>query len=257
MSIGRRHGPSLAEQGMDVTTTLRAAVALRALILITVLPEENEHLRQNAGSRQQCPALSRPSAHFDREDMMAEHVVLFAGPMGAGKTTAIESLSEIEIVKTEASNTDRKSADKATTTVAFDYGEITVDDVTKIRLYGAPGQKRFDFMWSILMERAKGLLLLINNDATEPIVEMLTYLEQFRELHERGAVVVGISRADVGAGPSIDHFAAALSASLPEVIVPVFTVDARDAEQMKTLLLTLVANVEIRESLNALKGASW
>jgi hypothetical protein len=79
-----------------------------------------------------------------------EHIILFAGPMGSGKTTAIKSLSDIPVIATEAANSDRETADKATTTVAIDYGEIGVTDEEKIRLYGIPGQRRFDFMWRIL-----------------------------------------------------------------------------------------------------------
>ena len=75
---------------------------------------------------------------------MAEHVILFAGPMGAGKTTAIRTLSDIEVVSTEAANSERNVVDKPTTTVALDYGEITLGDEEKIRLYGVPGQERFD-----------------------------------------------------------------------------------------------------------------
>ena len=65
---------------------------------------------------------------------MAGHVVIFAGPMGAGKTTAIKTLSEIDVVSTEAANTDRDTVNKATTTVALDYGEIGLSDVEKVRL---------------------------------------------------------------------------------------------------------------------------
>ena len=68
-----------------------------------------------------------------------EHIILFAGPMGAGKTTAIQSLSDTPVIATEAANSDRETADKATTTVALDYGEIIVSDEEKIRLYGIPG----------------------------------------------------------------------------------------------------------------------
>jgi uncharacterized protein len=181
---------------------------------------------------------------------MAEHVILFAGPMGAGKTTAIDALSEIPTVKTEAANTDRATADKDTTTVALDYGEITVDATEKVRLYGVPGQKRFDFMWTILKERARGLLLLVNNDAPDPVALLLEYLEEFRDLDERGAIVVGVSRTDIG-GPPVADYAAALAAAHPGMLVPVFSVDPRDGAQMRTLLMTLIANIEMRELLAA------
>ncbi|MBH0022686.1 ATP/GTP-binding protein [Salinibacterium sp. SWN248] len=180
---------------------------------------------------------------------MSEHVVLFAGPMGSGKTTAIRSLSEIDVVSTEATNTDRETADKETTTVALDYGEITIDDVTKVRLYGVPGQKRFDFMWSILAGRARGLLLLINNDAPDSVALLLEYLNNFRDLHSRGAVVIGVTKSDVSDAPSVADYSAALTAASPDQLIPVFTVDPRNAEEMRTLLLTLVASVEMRELL--------
>jgi len=180
---------------------------------------------------------------------MAEHVILFAGPMGAGKTTAIEALSEVPVVRTEAANTDRETADKATTTVALDYGEITVGDVDKVRLYGIPGQRRFDFMWQILKDRARGLVVLVNADAPDPVASMLEFIEEFRDLHDRGGVVVGVTRADVVGGTSTDAFSDALSAAHPEMLVPVFTVDPREPEQMTTVLLTLVANIEMRAAM--------
>jgi uncharacterized protein len=169
--------------------------------------------------------------------------------MGAGKTTAIQSLSEIDVVRTEANNSERHIVDKATTTVALDYGEILIDGEDKVRLYGIPGQKRFDFMWAILKKRAKGMILLVNSDAPDPIGEMLYFIDEFRELYDRGGVIVGISRADVGAGPALADFSAALERTNPELVIPIFTVDPRDRDQMVDVLLTLVVNIEMREAL--------
>ena len=158
---------------------------------------------------------------------MAEHVILFAGPMGAGKTTAIQSLSEIAVVSTEAANTERDIVDKATTTVALDYGEITVSDDEKIRLYGVPGQRRFDFMWSILKARARGLVLLVNNDAPEAVALAIEYLRNFEELVASGGVVVGVTRVDLGAGPVTGDYQAALAEAWPGAMIPVLTLDPR------------------------------
>ncbi|WP_423922057.1 GTP-binding protein [Frigoribacterium sp. 2-23] len=177
---------------------------------------------------------------------MAEHVILFAGPMGAGKTTAIETLSETAVVRTEAANTDRETADKDTTTVALDYGEITLAADEKVRLYGVPGQQRFDFMWTILKERAEGMVLLVNNDAADPIGEMLHFLDEFRDLYDKGGVIVAATRSDVASTPSVADYSAALSERRPDLIVPVFTVDPREESQMRTVLMTLVANIEMR-----------
>jgi len=180
---------------------------------------------------------------------VAEHVVLFAGPMGAGKTTAIRALSEIEVVSTEAANSDRAAADKATTTVALDYGEISVSAAEKVRLYGVPGQKRFDFMWTILAERAEGVMLLVNADAANPVETALEFVTDFRALYERGGIVIGLTRADLVPDALIEEYSDALADALPEVLIPVFTVDARSESDMTELLMTLVANVELKQAV--------
>lgn len=177
---------------------------------------------------------------------MAEHVILFGGPMGAGKSTAIQTLSETAVVSTEAANTDRATADKDTTTVALDYGEITLGPDEKVRLYGIPGQQRFDFMWTILKERAEGMVLLVNNDAADPLGEMIAFLDEFRDLYGKGGVIVAATRSDVSATPTVADYAAALSEHRPDMVVPVFTVDPREDDQMRTVLMTLVANIEMR-----------
>ncbi|RVQ69486.1 ATP-binding protein [Croceicoccus ponticola] len=182
---------------------------------------------------------------------MTEHVILFAGPMGAGKTTAIESLSEIETIRTEAINTDRETADKDTTTVALDYGEITVGDEDKVRLYGLPGQRRFDFMWTILNERAVGLVLLVNNDAADPIKDLDEFLEEFGELHEKGGIVVCVTRTDVAPIPRIDKYAERVRELMPGRMIPVFTADARNSDQMRTCLMSLIANIEMTAMIAA------
>lgn len=186
---------------------------------------------------------------------MAEHVILFAGPMGAGKTTAIRSLSEIDVVSTEAANTDRETSDKATTTVALDYGEIDLDGLEKVRLYGIPGQRRFDFMWQILKERAKGMVLLINNDAQHPLQQMLEFLTEFDDLYRRGGVIIGITRTDLATRPTVADYASALSAERPDLIVPIFTVDPRSADEMRMVLMTLIVNIETRDSFGPLEAS--
>jgi signal recognition particle receptor subunit beta len=187
---------------------------------------------------------------------MTEHVVLFAGPMGAGKTTAIRSISEIEVVSTEAANTDRATVDKPTTTVALDYGEILIAEDEKVRLYGIPGQRRFRFMWQILKERARGMILLVNNDAAEPIADMLGFLDEFGELYERGGVVIGVTRTDVGTGPSLADYIEALEAAYPSLVVPVFTVDPRERGDVRIAMLALIANIEMRDTYRAAEAAT-
>jgi len=184
---------------------------------------------------------------------MAEHVILFAGPMGAGKTTAIRSLSDIEVVSTEAFNTDHTISDKETTTVALDYGEIGVNEGEKIRLYGVPGQRRFDFMWSILKERAMGLLLLVNADAPNVADGVREHLEAFRSVVDRGGVVIGITRTDLNRASFLGLVRKAAIEAYPDRPTPVFEVDARDTTQMRVMLMTLIADVETREMMKGFR----
>ena len=90
--------------------------------------------------------------------ILQQYKIVFAGSMGAGKTEAIRSLSEVPVLATEAFNTDSQAHNKMQTTVGIDYGEITLDDGVKIGLYGTPGQARFDFIWPVI---AKVLLVLL------------------------------------------------------------------------------------------------
>lgn len=186
-----------------------------------------------------------------------EHIILFAGPMGAGKTTAIRTLSDIDVVSTEAANTDRAQSDKETTTVALDYGEIGISDEEKIRLYGIPGQRRFEFMWKILRERAEGMVLLVHNDAPDAVGSVREFIIEFFDLVERGGVVVGITRSDVAPGPTVTDFTDALELEHPELMVPVMLVDPRDRGHMELLIMTLVANLETRAAYGTALEASF
>ena len=166
---------------------------------------------------------------------MAEYVILFAGPMGAGKTTAIRSLSEIEVVSTEAVNSDRSLSDKPTTTVALDYGEIDLDP-DKVRLYGVPGQERFDFMWEILGEGMLGYVLLLDANRQDSLDEAVSILAAFRKM-ARVPFVVGLNRAEA-VDPEVE--ARVRDALELGSAVPVVACDATDRASVKNVLLALL-----------------
>lgn len=171
-----------------------------------------------------------------------EYKLLFAGSMGAGKTTAIASISEIAPVSTEVQNTDRRTHAKATTTTAMDYGEVTLPDGGKLRLYGTPGQDRFDFMWKILSQGALGVVILVDNSRPDPIADLRTYLEAFAETAQNSRAVIGIGRTETHCSPSIDdHYAAMLESG---VVAPIFSVDVRQRSQVLLLLDALFNQIE-------------
>jgi signal recognition particle receptor subunit beta len=184
--------------------------------------------------------------------------LLFAGPVGAGKTTAIQTLSDIGVVSTEATASDEVAKLKPTTTVAMDFGLMKLANGDQVRLYGAPGQKRFDFMWEILSENALGLVLLIDASAPEPLADLLTYVREFRPLIDRSALVVGLTHGESGAQLRLREL---LAKALSEQGLPpcVMDVDARDRPQMALLVRALIYGIDpftgIDQARAALAGA--
>lgn len=169
---------------------------------------------------------------------MNEHKIIFAGPVGSGKTSAIACLSEIPIVSTDVCATDEVKERKETTTVAMDYGFFTLDDGEYIHLYGTPGQERFDFMWDILAEGGLGLVLLLDATAIDPIAELSRYLDAFSGFIDETGAVIGITHSDVGNPECFDSIQSHLvSRNRP---YPILEVDAREAEDVKLLVLALL-----------------
>lgn len=171
-----------------------------------------------------------------------EQKIIFTGPVGAGKTTAIGSISDIPVVQTEAKATDDVVLRKANTTVAMDYGTLSLDDNIKIHLYGTPGQERFSFMWDILSLGGLGLVLLIDNAREDPLADLEFYVKAFKRFIDKSAVVVGVTRMDEKPRPGLYSFHTKLTEL--GVKAPVFEVDARDREDVKTLLLGLLAMLD-------------
>ena len=107
--------------------------------------------------------------------------MVVTGPFSAGKTEFIRSVSEIDVVSTERRiSSAAEKAVKDSTTVAMDFGRITVDDDLVLYLFGTPGQKRFDFMWEILSEGMLGFIVMVDSTRPETYREARSILETFR-----------------------------------------------------------------------------
>lgn len=171
--------------------------------------------------------------------------IIFTGPMGAGKTTAIGAISEIPPISTDVHCSDETKLRKETTTVAMDYGYITLEDGTRIHLYGTPGQQRFDYMWTILTKGGIGLVLLIDNTSPNPLADLEFYLEAFKEFIEQTAAVIGITRMDMSSRVTLDDYANKLLER--GQIFPVFEVDVRHANDVHILIHALLAILQDNE----------
>lgn len=174
----------------------------------------------------------------ENEQEEGEFKIVFTGPMGAGKTTAIGAISDVAPVRSEVVNTDRNAHAKETTTVGFDFGRIALPNGQVVRLYGTPGQTRYRFMWDIVSRGAAGVILLL--DATQPgaLVQMDQYLEAFRPLIPSGAIVIGVGRTGEAGALGSEAFTSRLDTH--GVLLPVLSVDVRRRADVMMLVQTLV-----------------
>lgn len=178
--------------------------------------------------------------------IMHQYKILFSGPVGAGKTTAIKTLSDIDVVATEAKATDNVKSIKDNTTVAMDYGRINLDSETAVHLYGTPGQERFNFMWDILAQGALGLVLLIDCSVETTLADIDAYLSAFSEFTANNPVVIGLTRGDLleASGKSIGWDDINKKLTERGMFVPIFEVDARNKKDISVLVEALILSID-------------
>jgi signal recognition particle receptor subunit beta len=158
------------------------------------------------------------------------------GPFAAGKTTLIRTISEITVLSTERGVTDSTRKRKAETTVAMDFGRITIDRDLVLYLFGTPGQDRFDFMWEILGEGMIGYLLLIDAEREDSLDQAVAIHEAFRKM-ARVPYVVALNRASPDDHALVETVRSRLN--IPGDIA-ILACDATDKESVKNVLLALL-----------------
>lgn len=173
--------------------------------------------------------------------LLQKYKIVFGGTMGAGKSSAINMLSDVPVVSTEAVNTDMQAHSKALTTVGIDYGEIVLDDGATIGLYGTPGQERFNFMWSIVCKGAIGIVVLIDHSSANRLKDLDFYLNEFKKYGEN--IVIGITHLDESQDQQLKLYRDWLNVN--KYNYPLFSVDARQKNDVLLMVETLIANVEI------------
>lgn len=168
---------------------------------------------------------------------------VIAGGFGVGKTTFIGAVSEVKPLTTEAAMTTVSTgvddtthvASKTTTTVALDFGRISIDPTLILYLFGTPGQERFGFMWDDLAVGAVGGVALVD---TRRIDDSFVAIDWFEA---RGVpFVVGVNTFDGAERFGVDEIREALGV---DPAIPVLPCDARSKDEVKTVLVALVQHL--------------
>jgi len=166
--------------------------------------------------------------------------MVVTGPFSAGKTEFIRSVSEIDVVSTERkiSSPSEKSVKEATT-VAMDFGRITVDDDLVLYLFGTPGQRRFDFMWEILSEGMLGFIVMVDSTRPETFREARSILETFHA-YAPTPYVVAANKQDMKDAWDIEDMRHVLRL---DTKVKLITCVAFDRDSVKAILLELLYSI--------------
>jgi small GTP-binding protein len=163
--------------------------------------------------------------------------LLVTGDVDAGKTEFIRTISEIDIVSTDARTTDEYAELKDETTVAMDFGRLTIAENLVLHLYGTPGQERFDFMWDILSKGILGFVVLVDSSRPKTFIQARRIIDFFHDATEgQCPYVVAANKQDISGGFTLEDVKTILS--LPENI-PVVPCVALDHEYVKNVIIGL------------------
>lgn len=165
--------------------------------------------------------------------------LVVTGPVGAGKSTFIRTVSEIEVVDTDRVATDETAQLKQRTTVAFDFGRLQFGPEMALHLYGTPGQARFNFMWDILIQQAHAYIVLVASHRPIEFLQarkIIQFMKQRRDI----PMIIGLTHVDCPEAWDPVNAAIALGFSNPDRRPPIVAVNANESTSVAQAILALV-----------------
>jgi len=166
--------------------------------------------------------------------------LVVTGPVGAGKSTFIRAISEIEVVDTDRQATDETAQLKKKTTVAMDFGRLQFGPEMALHLYGTPGQSRFDFMWDVLIRKAHAYILLVPADRPAEF-RNARVISNFMRQRTKAPMVIGFTHLDCPEAWTIENMAIALGYGHPlSRRPPMIAVNPTQPSSVATSILSLV-----------------
>ncbi len=174
--------------------------------------------------------------------------LVVTGPVGAGKSTFIRTVSEIEVVDTDRRATDETADIKHKTTVAFDFGRLQFGPTTALHLYGTPGQARFDFMWDILIRKAHAYIMLVAAHRPHEFRYARRVLA-YMQARSPAPVILGLTHADLPAAWSPENVLLALGYVQGRQPPPIVVVNATDRQSATHAVLLLVQHYAAQQAL--------
>ncbi len=165
--------------------------------------------------------------------------IVVTGPFNAGKTTFIKSVSEITVLSTERQISDTSGEGEGETTVAMDFGRITVSDDVVLYLFGTPGQSRFSFMWETLSEGMLGFVLLVDSSDSESFEDARQMIAFFTEMSDV-PYVIAANKLDADDADGVAQVREQLQLAED---APLIAVNARSRDSVKEALLGLLYEI--------------
>lgn len=165
--------------------------------------------------------------------------LIVTGSVGAGKTSLISTISEIDVVNTDKISTDEIATWKETTTVALDFGRLNITPDRTLHLYGTPGQLRFDFVWDVLIQKAQAYIFLVNAHRPQDFPysrQILNFMNQKAQI----PYLIGITHSDCSDAWELEEIALALGFPPENTRPPMMLINATQKDSIFSALMTLI-----------------